>query len=68
MDRPCTHESQAESKESLEVWWFKLQELSEEAAGEPDAHHEWAKCTPCARISGEPDMHRVRTRWASCAH
>ena len=46
MDRPCTHESQAESKESLEVWWFKLQEISEEAASKPDTHHEQARRAP----------------------
>ncbi|KAL6312626.1 hypothetical protein AAG906_019475 [Vitis piasezkii] len=29
---------QAYCKENLEVWWFKLQGLCEEAAGEPDMH------------------------------
>ena len=39
----------AESKESLEVWWFKLQGLSEEATGEPDAHCGRARHAPQAR-------------------
>ena len=37
MGKPYTHESlNRESKKGLEVWWFKLQELSEEAMCEPD--------------------------------
>ncbi|RVX17947.1 hypothetical protein CK203_004121 [Vitis vinifera] len=27
-------------------WWFKLQELSEEAASKPDTHHEQARRAP----------------------
>ena len=39
MGKPCTHESlDGESKEDLEVWWFKLQELSEKAMCELDTH------------------------------
>ena len=54
--------------ESLEIWWFKLQGLSEEVTGEPDAYCERVKHAPSARIAGEPDMHHVHTIWASHVH
>ena len=47
MGRPCTHESlDGESKKGLEVWWFKLQGLSEESMCEPNMNHEQAKRAP----------------------
>ena len=48
-----------ESKESLEVWWFKLQGLSEEATSEPDAHCRRARHAPRAHQMGiacAPDL------------
>ena len=55
----------------MEVWWFKLQGLCEEVAGEPDTHRARIASEPDvhrARTMGEPDMHRMRTRWASRTH
>ena len=60
----------------MEVWWFKLQEPCEEAAGKPDAHRACTKGESDAyrartvgeldahraRTTGEPDAHRPRTR------
>ena len=46
-----------ESKESLEVWWFKLQGLSEEVAGEPDAHLERIPWASQMRTTSRPDAH-----------
>ena len=60
MSRSCTHESLGRKKESLEVWWFKLQGLSGETVGKPDAHH---ACTV-----GKPDNHRARIVCAPDGH
>ena len=68
MGRPYTHESlDGESKEDLEVWWFKLQELvrrlcvnQTRTVGKPDAH--------CTHTAGEPYAHRERVKQAPCAH
>ena len=68
MGRPYTHESlDGESKEDMEVWWFKLQELvrrlcvsQTRTVGEPDAH--------CTHTTGEPYTHHERVKQAPRAH
>ena len=66
----------------MDIWWFKLQGLCEEAvgeldmdrvrtAGEPDAHRGRARHAPRAsqtRTTGEPDAHHKRARRAPRVH
>ena len=56
----------AESKESLEVWWFKLQKLSEETTGEPNAYRAWAKCA--LRVSQTGIEHAPRAHQMGTTH
>ena len=75
MGMPCTHESlgwKHGNPGSLVVqtpramWGGRGR-----ARRTPRTHHGRARCAPRAgqtRTASEPDMHRVRTRWASRAH
>ena len=83
MGRPCTHESlDRKSTKGLEIWWFKLQGLSEETMCEPDmnrgrakrpprTHHGRARRTLGAhrrRARQAPNAHHVHTRWKLRSH
>lgn len=52
-----------ESRDSLEVWWFKPHEINKEIVRTLDRHRACQKCIVCA-----PDEHHTRARHAPRMH